>query len=155
MLVAFKFTQYFPISDPAIRLLQIQANMIMHREISSVHGPTEKGEMSLVLSNCRRIWHDTHARLLAIRPKNLPQAQVKSLVIDKWESYGTAFNAKKGVNATTLNKPSELSDEMRYWKIHRRCFWGACACSINACHKMRVCTGCWRVLYCGEKCQRL
>ncbi|GJE93356.1 zinc finger MYND domain-containing protein [Phanerochaete sordida] len=37
-----------------------------------------------------------------------------------------------------------------------RCAWGACLCSRHApAHRMRVCSGCGRVAYCGGVCQEM
>ena len=36
-----------------------------------------------------------------------------------------------------------------------RCAWSKCLCSIyKPVHALRVCKGCWRVAYCGPKCQK-
>lgn len=37
----------------------------------------------------------------------------------------------------------------------RHCHWSSCVCSFRVLgHPVRACKGCWRVHYCGRKCQK-
>ena len=73
-----------------------------------------------------------------------------------WRMYGTMFGLKEGRNVVRVQRASELSDELAYWNIPKRCFLKSCICSDikHAVHQMRTCKGCYRVLYCNETCQR-
>ena len=141
------------ILDSALRFLFLLRD-IMHTVATNTDSVACKTLVWQLLECSGWIWHDTLATLLAICPKDPQHAAVKKAVLDSWRKYGVGFHTE-GVNPSTSNEPSQLSDERRYWKIRRRCFWNGCACSISgAFHRFRVCKRCWRVLYCTEKCQR-
>ena len=105
-----------------------------------------------------RVWHDTLKALRDLTPQNNLQTKMKEQGIECWLGYGAEFKLKEGVDESTQQVPSVPSDIKPYWKIPRRCFWEACACAAGSqlpAHRLRVCRGCWRVLYCSSKCQSL
>ena len=103
-----------------------------------------------------RLWHDNLREFSTVRT-NLHGSRRK--VIEKWKEFGDVFGLKPGIDITTLHAPSTPSGEPRYWKITQQCYYGPCICSmplvgkIN--HVLRVCKGCYRVLYCNRRCQSL
>ncbi|KAH8094466.1 hypothetical protein BXZ70DRAFT_947572 [Cristinia sonorae] len=103
----------------------------------------------------RRIWHDTWNKIKGVHVRTEMQHSMKLKIIQLWLEQGRRFDLREGKDVTTLIKPSALSEERRYWKIPKRCFWGPCACSAydHPPHHLRTCKGCWRVLYCSSKCQ--
>ena len=70
-------------------------------------------------------------------------------VLDSWIESGRQLNLQPSLyrtgEAQALFRPS-------HW---RGCNYGRCVCNdVPPCHKMKVCRGCWRVRYCGVKCQK-
>ena len=116
----------------------------------------ETKQHSRQLHNCiARVWHDTLRSLRAIKTKSSSKAAIRDKAIIDWRKLGKECNLKEGKNVTTLQVVSTPST-LPYRKIPRRCFWAACGCSTHdAPHHLRVCKGCWRVLYCSAKCQSL
>ena len=122
----------------------------------NVPSEMKTGPTALLLANSMKIWNSTCNKFLAVRAHDPKHAQLVKQIIQQWQFYGAAFGMVERVNGPSLNRPSVLSDEHRFWKIQKRCFWNACACSTcEASHKVRVCKGCWRVLYCNARCQRM
>lgn len=104
-----------------------------------------------------RIWHDS---LRELRLVDTPLVDSQRKAIKAWKEFGEAMGLHQGVNVTTLKKPSIPSDNRRYWKIPKQCYYGPCVCSLplpsgRPYHSLRVCKGCYRVLYCNERCQSL
>ena len=110
--------------------------------------------VSLELTTAR-IFHDILTRLLAVRIDNSEHSKLKNAAIRSWREHGRLFDLREGRDVTTTESPSELSEELAYWRIPKRCFLNECPCSANtyALHRVRVCKGCYRVLYCNEECQ--
>ncbi|KAH8094481.1 hypothetical protein BXZ70DRAFT_360123 [Cristinia sonorae] len=105
--------------------------------------------------NSARIWHDTLEDLRTVKPKGVTHATLQRDGILLWTRYGSMIGLKEGVDVQTLSGSSIPSDKP-WFRIQKRCFYKRCVCA--ACcppHHMRVCKGCWRVLYCSEKCQAL
>jgi len=114
-------------------------------------------EVTHLKTTGERIWHNTLNSLLAVETRgDLKLSGMKSRALRSWRAYGATFGWKSGVRAmNTVTPPSDPSDEPRYWKIPKHCFSNACACTSRpAAHRIRVCKGCYRVLYCGPKCQK-
>ena len=99
-------------------------------------------------------WYDTLKSIAAKPTRNAQHERQKTRALKVWREAGSFLGFKEGICATTLREVSEPSDEEKYWKIPKRCFWKACPCSSQAPHPVSVCKGCWRVLYCSPKCQR-
>lgn len=103
-----------------------------------------------------RIWHDILRELNGISPTSDEQRELKDTALHVWHSYGSLLNMLEGVRVTTMeNNPSTPSNKSCYWRIPGRCFSNLCPCSgvSRASHRLRVCRGCYRVLYCSAKCQ--
>ena len=98
------------------------------------------------------IWHDTLRSLRDIST----ESDMKAKVVEIWLEYGAAFVLSEGVSVLTLQIPSTRSDTTPYWKIQKHCFWAACGCwhGETLPHSLRVCKGCWRVLYCSPYAKR-
>ena len=99
-------------------------------------------------------FHDTLKSIAAKPTRDTQHANQKAKALQIWRSGGAYMGLKEGISVVTLRRVSQLSDEERYWKIPKQCFWMACPCSSQASHPVSVCKGCWRVLYCSTKCQR-
>ena len=103
-----------------------------------------------------RSWHHTLFLLVSIHTESIEHAQVKASVTAQWRKYGAFFGLRDNENIITLMRPSTPSDEPVYWKIKKHCYYMACPCNITSPpHHVRVCKGCWRVLYCNSTCQRM
>ena len=105
------------------------------------------------------VWHDTIQAIKAVPSKNTAQVRVKMAALREWKDYGGAIGVIAGVTLATTKEVSTPSSEERYWKIDKRCFARDCACAGPeqcglAMHSLRVCKGCYRVLYCGSNCQK-
>ena len=110
-----------------------------------------------ITHSTKRHWHDSLKRLSQVRT---PLVQSKQRVIAAWKELGAIFGLREGVNVTTLYVPSTPSDERKYWNIPKHCHYGPCICSLpllggKPYHALRACKGCYRVLYCNDKCQSL
>lgn len=131
----------------------ILAKMQLYFEIYDTKIRADKWRQATV-----RVWHDTLRSLRELMPQTDDQRVMKEEGIRSWLKYGAVFDLKEGVDETTQQVPSVPSDIKPYWKIPRRCFWEACGCAAGSqlpAHRLRVCRGCWRVLYCSSKCQSL
>ena len=114
-------------------------------------------EMSFLRQSSTRIWNDAIHVMTTFRTTNRAQADLKVNALRLWRVYGSFFGLTRGTDVTTLNRPSELNEDLRYWKTPRHCSWPACPCAFpnhDESHRVRVCKGCWRVLYCSKQCQR-
>ena len=101
-----------------------------------------------------RVWHDTLKSLRSLTTRTVAQSQLKVGAIKAWIEHGSNLELKEGVDVVTMQVPSVPSDVKPYWRIPKRCFWEACGCAGHVpAHRLRVCKGCWRVLYCSNKCQ--
>lgn len=114
---------------------------------------------SIACEACRRTsamaWHYALDLLSSMRPKSTTQARLRTKALSRWRAYGAIWGLREGVDVISLEGPSPLSDERPYWNIIKRCYYEACPCRATIpCHRMRVCKGCYRVLYCGSRCQR-
>ena len=113
--------------------------------------------MGIKQSRCSiiRIWHDTMESLRSIEPTTKKQRSMKMVALETWQELGEICGLKEGVDVTTVRLALPLSN-LPYWRTPKRCFWGACACSTyKPAHRLRVCKGCWRALYCSTRCQSL
>ena len=97
----------------------------------------------------RRCIGPTLAALHKCKPRNEASRQAKADMIEAWEEY----RLKLGISR---------SDKWTEQDEAESAVWGACALKTCLCsrrathhHKMRVCKGCRRVLYCGPRCQAL
>lgn len=68
--------------------------------------------------------------------------------IDIWKTVGD--------NIGLFENGRHLDNEFPKLRLsRRRCHWEKCLChSAKPSHSMRVCKGCYRVLYCSRKCQK-
>ena len=86
------------------------------------------------------------------------QVQLKRKALQRWKFFGKAFGLEQSKNKTSARDlgPSDPNDSTRYWRAPQRCSLKSCPCSCmsRALHRLRVCKGCYRVLYCSRDCQR-
>lgn len=130
--------------------------MILNYIMSPIVNRTRKAQIPQYREQRRttqRIWLSTFQELRAITVTSDAQKVLKMKAVEIWRYYGSLLDLKEGMPTT----PSALSDERCYWKIPKRCFSESCPCSAvtraRLHHRMRVCKGCWRVLYCSSQCQ--
>lgn len=104
-----------------------------------------------------RNWHDGLYAISDVPTTTAQGLEDKLRALHYWREYGKSFGLNADVRVVESTKPSTPSNETLYWKIQRKCFYPACACSPGPvpCHAMRVCKGCYRVLYCNARCQSL
>lgn len=117
--------------------------------------PAIRNDLDLLRKSSIRVWHDTLNAILAVQTVDLAHARTKSAATRRRREFGAYYDLKENFNVTTLQRPSEVND-LAYWQQRRRCAWPSCGCAFHeAAHRrMRVCKGCWRVLYCNKLCQR-
>ncbi|GJE93322.1 zinc finger MYND domain-containing protein [Phanerochaete sordida] len=67
-----------------------------------------------------------------------------------WRAFAQLWTSVKAL------LPAALEDEQSaQFGMLERCAWSECLCSrYKPAHKMRLCQGCERAAYCGERCQR-
>lgn len=137
------------------------ARMILNHVMSSLVSGTRQGRNLQYREQRRtaqRIWHATLRELTETSVTGDDQKRLKTESLELWRRYGSLLDLKEGSRIMPAARPeSALSDERCYWKIPRRCFSELCPCSAvtraRLHHRMRVCKGCWRVLYCNSQCQ--
>ncbi|TCD59849.1 hypothetical protein EIP91_011323 [Steccherinum ochraceum] len=107
----------------------------------------------------KRVWLDTLNALIAINSPDSGRS-LKVDMIQAWKAYGTAIGLSQhsrilNIANTSLKGPSEPNETAAYWRTPKRCFWKACGCAvgIHSGHRVRVCKGCYKVLYCHVNCQ--
>ncbi|TCD64030.1 hypothetical protein EIP91_004664 [Steccherinum ochraceum] len=107
-----------------------------------------------LLKQLRAVWHDTLFSLRDIRSSNAAHARFVVQCNAAWLEYGEMLGFHPTVDVVTSHIPSQPHPDSRYWEIRKRCFCVACAChAARPNHRLRVCKGCWRVLYCNATCQ--
>lgn len=93
----------------------------------------------------RHCWFKAMAELKQIR---LEPWRESYSVLNEWRSIGT----KLGIEHTRFSKLPEDPEDVE--KTDRMCNWKDCLChKIVPYHRLRVCTGCWKVFYCSNMCQ--
>ncbi|TCD60314.1 hypothetical protein EIP91_010363 [Steccherinum ochraceum] len=134
-------------------LLLLKYTLTMTRQAES--RPTMDEMLRAPRKFANATWQSTLATIHAIPAKRSEQTKMKDQAVRGWIDYGTFFGLKFRPAIQSPQGPSKLSNKP-YREIERRCFWGACACAHDRpFHHLRVCTGCWHVLYCSTKCQKL
>ncbi|KAH8096648.1 hypothetical protein BXZ70DRAFT_328221 [Cristinia sonorae] len=149
--------------DMTIRVLSIY-QILLHKRVDRISNgdillspPVVK---SRILECTSRVWHHTLNRILATRPKDTTQTGVRTKALNTWRQYGDQCGLKnsKNVNGSNFYGPSQPSKLQKYWRIPKKCFWNACPCAgqlVASVHRIHVCKGCYRVLYCNATCQAL
>ncbi|KAH8094547.1 hypothetical protein BXZ70DRAFT_364238 [Cristinia sonorae] len=144
---------------PEYHASQIRISDVFHtlKIASDVASYNKKTIYPTVQKDVVRVWYDTLKSLQRIQPKgNIEIQERKDGAIEMWQFFGRHFGITERQRPTTLQKSSELSKSTKYWKIPQKCFSNVCPCAAAATqhHPMRVCKGCYRVLYCSRTCQQ-
>ncbi|CAL1711688.1 unnamed protein product [Somion occarium] len=91
----------------------------------------------------RKIWLPT---LQELRGRINPAGVKSADTIELWQYLGRAFGLREN------DAPAQLFPG--FTSCTKSCRWKDCLCSCNKpWHRLRVCKGCWRALYCSSKCQ--
>ncbi|KAH8094537.1 hypothetical protein BXZ70DRAFT_947938 [Cristinia sonorae] len=139
--------------DMATQLLAIHQTLVRARGNCDETEWTQYLE-STIHTTSRRVWHYTLRKILAIHTAGSEHTRLKLRALKAWRHYGALCGLKEGVNTVDFHGPSEPSSVPLYWRIPKRCFWNGCACAGHlGAHRVRVCRGCFRVLYCNQMCQ--
>lgn len=107
----------------------------------------------------KRIWRPVLGNLQSTSvkdPEDNLQLEIKDCLLQIWIALGAVLGLETPPDASLSQEPSLPSEEILYWKIPKRCFWNMCGCADESrarLHAFRVCTGCYRVLYCSTRCQ--
>lgn len=103
-------------------------------------------EFTAVMNTLRKCWHHTSQRF---RDLKLRRDDPRYPAYEYWRDLGRRI----GIRGSTQPQQNESDDPSETEK--KKCNWRDCLCSENnPHHPLRVCKGCWRVLYCGSKCQK-
>ncbi|GJE93334.1 hypothetical protein PsYK624_094930 [Phanerochaete sordida] len=112
-----------------------------------------------ILQQLHRLGKDVRPKSAAMRRHTLQEWQAISDEIarrqlarrsDGWLRFARAWQV---VHGHLLPEPGEV--QWTPFGAFERCAWGECLCSRHKpAHRMRVCRGCERVVYCGKRCQR-
>ncbi|KAL4254623.1 MYND-type zinc finger protein samB [Abortiporus biennis] len=93
-----------------------------------------------------RIWRDTVRKIDTFHLDN----QWK-LLLGVWKLVDKKFGFDLR-NSVRVDHDMEPSENIR--QHSSRCNWKDCLChNFNPHHKMKLCKGCWNVMYCSRKCQ--
>ena len=99
----------------------------------------------------RRSWITTLDKLRALDSSTAGTADV----IDGWITFGRYHGFKeRAERAWFVEHPQpDSATDGRPWE---HCGWSDCLChEQKALHNLRACKRCWKVYYCGEKCQQM
>ncbi|KAH8101310.1 hypothetical protein BXZ70DRAFT_935594 [Cristinia sonorae] len=149
----------FSIEDSSMEMLHHTLELVrgMGSLISRPGSPVADWKEYLespMYNNTARIWHEFMLKLRSLPAEGPVQVKMKAHALQVWRLHGLACGMKEDVDIFNSRGPSEPNVDTRYWKIPKRCSWNACPCSVTvAFHSVRVCRGCFRVLYCGKMCQ--
>ena len=138
----------------AWKLLDIQSAVINACRMN----PRKTKEYVAHFRVTKGIWYLTLKNLLAIDTQTSEKSDMKEKSLKIWRNFGLLFkwHGETSQASSTSHTASELSNQLAYWRIPKHCFAKACFCSTgDPHHYLHVCKGCWRVLYCSKKCQRL
>lgn len=101
------------------------------------------------------VWHPTlqTLRQLSRQPGNQERHHILKCYLSAWTRLGQTFELSElNPNVPHVEKPPHPS--AIWWKA-RGCNWKHCLCAVDPCHTLKMCKGCWRVLYCSARCQML
>lgn len=106
------------------------------------YNPDHKENMDRILSISRKIWFPTLKRIRATRPSD---RTFRDKALALWQEFGRRLELR------------EVQPKVESLGHVLGCRWRDCLCHEKRvrCHRMKVCKGCWKALYCGTKCQRL
>ncbi len=120
----------------------LDRRIVMQRVTSNIWRPTLK---TLRESRFKATEQPVKEYILAV--------QLQDLAIKIWVDYGGKLGFREDV-MEVLDSPSHQVRDPFWWKTSG-CHWSGCLCAFgDRIHRMRVCKGCWKVLYCGTTCQR-
>ncbi|KAI0792555.1 hypothetical protein C8Q75DRAFT_753465 [Abortiporus biennis] len=94
-----------------------------------------------------KIWVETMRRLISFRPQH-----PWKLIIDGYKNLGKDVGFRSSPNI--IEEPDYKPGGGESYRYVRYCKWKECLCSdFKPHHKLRVCKGCWTVMYCSRRCQ--
>ena len=143
----------------SLTLLEDIVVPILHRIVTSMKLAMEdpiayRSHIKVWARTATHSWHHILNVCATVRSSSLVQTRVKLLALKQIRQFGAAFGLEENVDVVSLTVPSELYDSPSSWQKAWRCSCRTCPCNLGArCHPMRVCTGCWRAVYCSTKCQ--
>ncbi|KAL4243630.1 hypothetical protein ABKN59_011095 [Abortiporus biennis] len=108
----------------------------------------QKQDIEIYRDHFRPLWISTLQTLRNMSRNSSPSIlPMLSSWIKRWLRHGHNL----GINESDFSPPTRI----KIFSDRRGCHWQECMChGLEECHKMRVCKGCSRVLYCSENCQR-
>jgi len=111
-----------------------------------------EGERAKKASKIRMIlvkhWQPTLNEL-----RSLPRASFPSrdLTIDEWIKFGRRVHLYDSIRSRRTQSSNEDKTDYNFKYCHNE----DCSCNDRpGAHKMLVCRGCWRAMYCNTKCQQ-
>ncbi|GJE90252.1 zinc finger MYND domain-containing protein [Phanerochaete sordida] len=135
-----------------------------HDSVNEDFVPAQLNEFTnITLAKVEFLAEDSSPEALAMRRHTLRAWEnINTLLLEReslpewnaaWHSFAQLWPEVKGRIPPMPDDGEEQFESPFHWL--KRCGWDACLCSRHAHgHKMRVCTRCKRVAYCGEQCQR-
>ncbi|VDC06550.1 unnamed protein product [Peniophora sp. CBMAI 1063] len=99
-----------------------------------------------MISWASEVWHPSLSALRAVenRRAGVPAVSDYGSIIDIWTEHGTLL----GLQGSTEKKGQDTG-------VRQHCSWDGCVFSFQlASEPLRACTGCGKVSYCSEKCQK-
>lgn len=113
-----------------------------------------------VVDAVRSVWWPTLCRLRTlVDTEDGPERASELLceVTDLWEQLGRVCELDEYDPAFQDPTPALListDSAMSWWEL-QGCNWRECLCASAPCHRLKLCKGCWRAVYCGPRCQAL
>ncbi|KAH8094553.1 hypothetical protein BXZ70DRAFT_947991 [Cristinia sonorae] len=102
------------------------------------------------------MWHNFLQTIRAIPTKDTHRTAVKAKAIKYWKKFGKTFDLEEGGKhpSSVSLALSTTESHPRYWLFKKRCGLPSCGCHVaKPEHHLRVCKGCYRILYCSKYCQ--
>ncbi|CAL1711730.1 unnamed protein product [Somion occarium] len=104
----------------------------------------------VLLGAVRRVWLPTLRKLRALR---ISPSSPEHQWIREWLIFGEQLGFKESTEPPLYD--SYMARLVPAYPYHKHCHRKDCLCHrAKPGHSLRVCKGCWRVLYCSRRCQQ-
>ena len=110
--------------------------------------PEHSELVEVTKATVQSVWHSM-AKSARFHTAELTESDILS----DWKSFVEIWDsARKLCRISPVEANPDLP--LNYPLSPGGCFWSSCMCRSSPSHRMKICKGCWRALYCNTKCQR-
>lgn len=116
----------------------------VHSQMSTLEGSECISQLKKWLL---KYWHSSLDGLRQLSMESYPS---RDAIIEEWVKFGRSVNFYDNIR----RKPHVEDEDDREYSF-KHCYDEDCLCYEKpGSHPMRVCKGCWRTMYCNDRCQR-